>query len=232
MSGATTSLRVPGAAYVGLGHISENSGALSVLKEVSRVGTSASKIATEFARRAGISGEAARDILTQLAGLHTTRELLEAEPEEVFDAITSSLEREAPSDWRDKYLARWKAAREQVVDALRPDHPLAVVNKTTQLNFAHQNILRSSRVITDVRPVFDATGESVVQSILTHSLVLDYSDSTTNHSIYLTLDAADLGKLRRACERAERKALAAKKAFEGGGLALIVAGEDPDDNGS
>jgi hypothetical protein len=232
MARAITTLRVPTAAYAGLAHIAENPRAVQVLKDVARVGASTPEIADDLASHAGISGDAAREILSQLAGLHGTRETLDAAPEEIFDAITRSLEQEAPQEWRDKYLQGWKEARAHVVDALAPGHPLAVVNKTTRLTFAHQNILRGARLITDVRPVFDEKGDQIVQSVVTHSLALDYSVGSELRSLHVTLDAADLKKLCVSCERAEHKARTLKKSFGASGLAIVVAGEDPDDSSS
>jgi hypothetical protein len=57
-----------------------------------------------------------------------------------------------------------------------------------------------------MRPVFDDAGESIKQTIVTHTILIDYSDGGDNRQLQVAMDASDIAELRRLCERAEVKA--------------------------
>ena len=67
--------------------------------------------------------------------------------------------------------------------------------------------------MTDIRPVFNAAGDKILHTVVTHSLLVDYIDGNQFAKIELGLDGADLTELRKVLERAEQKALTLREAL-------------------
>jgi len=85
-------------------------------------------------------------------------------------------------------------------------------------------VLTDTRLITDLRPVFNAAGDEIKAIVLTHVLSVSYFDGSQRRRIEFALDVADLGQLRKIAERAYRKMATARKRFESAGIVLIEAG--------
>ncbi len=96
------------------------------------------------------------------------------------------------------------------------DHPIVLSIKAEKLSYLHENLYQDAEIITDARPVFGSDGTSVVEFIVTHSLVLNhYSFGSGTKRVHFSMDAADVSRLKEACERAETKAASLKSALGG-----------------
>jgi hypothetical protein len=94
-------------------------------------------------------------------------------PERLPGLITESLEKSAPKAWQHDNIDAWKATAPVVAGFLRqltPAHPLVVGRKAEQLAYLHQNTLTNSRLISDLRPVFDDTGKNILESLITQTI--------------------------------------------------------------
>jgi len=138
--------------------------------------------------------------------------------EELLDVITEGFAKQAKDDTGRENLDLWTRARGavlEVMQSIRPDHPLQVVRKVEKLAYAHQNVLTEARIITELRPVFDEAGDRIVQGIIVNTLLIDYFDGGRNQRIEFGLDATDVAELRRVSQRAEGKAVALREAMCG-----------------
>jgi len=97
------------------------------------------------------------------------------------------------------------------------------------LAYDHPNPIRETKIITDLRPIFDEKGLNIKQMTITHTLHIEYHDGVRLQTLFLTLDAADVTKLRKFCERAEIKAVTIKKQMHGLAWPVAILGEYPDE---
>jgi hypothetical protein len=188
------------------------------------------RIASAFASKAGLSRADANSIITQLLALQNLRSDSSLTPPQLFDALTQSLERDAPPAWQTKYLDKWKQAREAVEKAVDSTNLLNIVYKTSRLIYEHQHVFYDASIITDIRPVFDDSARTVNQLTISHVLEIEFSeDGRTARKFYVALDAVDVAKLKRACERAEAKTVTLKETLKSLMLPVIAPGEIEDE---
>jgi hypothetical protein len=76
----------------------------------------------------------------------------------------------------------------------------------------YKNLFCSSRILSDIRPVFTNTPESVSAAIVVHNLQIGFHDGASgdHKEIYITLDDDDLLEIKETVERAQKKGVAMK----------------------
>ncbi len=87
--------------------------------------------------------------------------------------------------------------------------------KSVELLYDYANLVQSSNVITDLRPVFDDDADHAIGAIVSFTLRLSYQNGNNTHSLSLAMDAEDVRRLQEQCKRALRKAESAQTAFSG-----------------
>ena len=135
-----------------------------------------------------------------------------ADAQQLIDNFLELCAEYSPTETEDS-IPGLDAVREvlsKAIGALPPNNPLNIARKAERLLYSYQNTLSDVRIITDMRPVFDQAGDQIFQAVVTHALLLDYTEAGVPHRIEIALDATDLADLRIACERVERKAVAIK----------------------
>lgn len=93
--------------------------------------------------------------------------------------------------------------------------------KASGLNVENGNVFIRSRIITDIRPVFDlSVSDSPKAAIVIHNLHIHYqSDEERGHKdIYLMLDGNDIKALKEDLARAEKKEASLQSVFNKSGL--------------
>lgn len=130
-------------------------------------------------------------------------------PQEAVERISNLLETKAPDEWKAKYYDAWKKCSHQLGDLLQAvddDHPLLISVKAQELAYTHENLLVGSKLITDIRPVFDSSGEDLRELVITHTLFLRYSDAKQDPCVAsFALDSKDVANLLSECQRAATK---------------------------
>ena len=111
-------------------------------------------------------------------------------------------------------LASKRAELVQALAVYTQDNPILLAFKSQRLAYLYQNIYRDAELITDSRPIFNSDGDKVLEFMVSHSLAITYTTgSSRSERIHLTLDAGDVLKLRKACDRAILKAKTLKDAL-------------------
>ena len=166
-------------------------------------------------------------VATALWNIKSLQRNLKVDNKRLVEIIGKSLTLQADEEWKTRYLKEWQETSETLstaLDSLADDHPLLISGKAHTLAYAHDHLLMASRVITDVRPVFDAAGERILETVITHTLAISYMDSgETRRAISFALDQRDVNELRKQCERAERKAKVVKSSL---GCNPVILPED------
>lgn len=161
-------------------------------------------------QKAGMSEADARHVLYGLLNLLYLRQDMQISGEELLEVVTRHLQERAPEQWKKDNLVCWCASQAKLAEALCERNPVAILEKARRLQYAYEHVLKSARVLTDVRPVFDDDADEMLGGIVTHSLVVEYTENRTLKRAHFALDTSDVVRLKLQCERAERKAATAE----------------------
>lgn len=168
-------------------------------------------------------------IVNALSNLVYLRERLDATSDEVLETLRAYLHDHASEVWLKENEDRLAAVKSTILAAMNnidDDHPLTISIKADRLAFSQQNILTEVKILTDARPVFNASADKVLEMIIAHSLVIRYADGETQKKLHLSIDAGDLLQLKRIIERAEKKAEALRGAMGHATWRTVVVGEE------
>jgi hypothetical protein len=149
-----------------------------------------------------------------------------------FDTMSTILDNVVPpTTWDDARRARWEKdlqACRPALEQLLSAESIILAAKAIDLSFDVERFCVASRIITDIRPVFDAERSEIIGSTIRHTLRLEYTgiDGTVT-SVSVGLDADDIAHLKDACEEATLKVEAAKRLLEKSGVNdVIIPGEE------
>jgi hypothetical protein len=95
---------------------------------------------------------------------------------------------------------------------------LATSAKAHALQREHLLVLHDTRILCDLRPVFESPSEPPVGLVVAYTLHIVFHKGTHHEDIYFALDANDVAKLRAVVERAELKASSLKLLLSEKGL--------------
>jgi hypothetical protein len=226
------SLGLSKTAWDDLAHLATHRQKLSeVTDATSRLapGIRLSDAARTVGEAAGLSPQDANRILWTIQNLQRLKIRLRQDTAELLRTLTATLESQAPEGWKKAHLEGWREASGLIrglLDIVRDDHPLTVLRKAEQLGAEHQNSFMDARILTDLRPVFSAAGDTIHESLIIQTLLIDYHDGTERRRVALALDARDIAQIRRLCERAEVKASALKAAVSPLKWPAVILGEE------
>jgi len=171
-------------------------------------------VAEAISEPVGMQQEDLRLILAGLLHIHYTRTKLKLDSHAAVELIGHNLNRLAKSPEDKKLVDNWNRTKKKIAAAisqLSTDHPLEGASKAFRVVASRQYDFVSMKVFTDVRPVFNEAGDKIVQSVIAHTLSIDYHDGQDHHVIQFTLDAEEIAGLKKECERAELKGSVLKR---------------------
>jgi hypothetical protein len=97
------------------------------------------------------------------------------------------------------------ALKERLLTFLQID-ALQLRSKASELIFEDAKVFQSSRIITDIRPVFSGTRELEISGgLIVHILKLQFMTATGGNETYVSMDDDDLRELKQVIERAQQK---------------------------
>lgn len=147
----------------------------------------------------------ASNLFHVLLRLISLRNSLDISSSILYEVITINIEGKAPNDWKKINLQKWRKSKKQLIEALEVDGILSISHKAILLTVSYQNLFRESNIITDIRPIFNTNADEFIGSTITHKLQIEYYDGKDRNTMYFTLDSKDIAKLKKLCERAEKK---------------------------
>lgn len=150
------------------------------------------------------SKEAVDAIMRQMLGLHGLIGQMRLGLDEVFAGLLEGIESAEPK-WKPEEVSAWKQ-REPVVRELLSVDAVRIVAKALNLSYEYANLLRTGRIITDVRPVFSFDAKAIDGAVISHKLFVRYDNVEGLKTLTMTLDEADVKTLQKECTRALEKA--------------------------
>jgi hypothetical protein len=174
--------------------------------------------ARQVAEKTGMPAPEVEQLLSTVNNILRIQMRTRIDMAQFLEAATRAFEEKKDEPSAGEDLSTWKGAVDAIRDQLGkvgPDHPFSVARKAERLARTHENVVYEVKVITDLRPVFSKAGDKILESVVTHTLLIEYFDGSRSTRIELGLDASDLAELRKVCERAELKAVTLKEALKG-----------------
>jgi hypothetical protein len=101
---------------------------------------------------------------------------------------------------------------------------IQILGKAFELRNGYERILLTSRIFSDIRPIFsdDEVGSIVESAMVNHTLQLTYQAGDRHfEELYLALDKEDLKKLKVQVDRALNKESAARAMIEKSGTTVL-----------
>jgi hypothetical protein len=190
-----------------------------ILKSIEDVppGKQISAIVEQASQRTGLESSEVEQILVALQNIRRWMLALHKTASGIVESIGEDFREHVSEEEGQVNLERWVAARDIIRDAIQAlsgDHPLNLARKSERLSYAHQSILTEVRIITELRPVFTEAGDSIVQSVVVNTLLIDYVEAGQSRRLAVGLDAADVTTLGRVAQRAEIKVATIKEAVK------------------
>jgi hypothetical protein len=184
--------------------------------------TAASTVLKPLAQETGIDRVVLRKLFNALQNLSIIAAELEG-ADAAFERLSGALDKEIAKDWDQK--------KRPILTALQrysDNNPIAITIKAERLTYFHEKLYRDGEIITEVRPVYNEAGDSVIEMVILQSLVVTHSFANGQwHRTHVAMDAADVLKLRKACDRAIMKAKTLKATLDRAKLRTeIVRDED------
>ncbi len=149
--------------------------------------------------------------------------------EDLFDDIDADLQEEWAEDA--KKLQSWQQCR-PILSELVKLESVRVTAKALDLSYEYANVLQYSRIMTDIRPIFNEDGDEIKGAVVSFTMRMNYFNAGERKSVSIALDAADLQILAYQCDRALLKADTAKKRLSAKtlGIPSTIAGKELDES--
>ena len=171
-----------------------------------------------------LNKETAQSLIRQLLSLHGLKRQTGLPIDAVFDSLREVITQQGPQV--DISIEEWNEV-EPTLKTLVETPATRVVSKAIDLAYDYTNLFRRTKIITDIRPLYDDSGESIEACIVSYTLRLRYDSADGEHEVSIALDESDLKQLVKECERATVKASAAKHFMENSGaVPCRIAGDN------
>lgn len=170
-------------------------------------------------------------LLRPLLSFYALRRNHRLSVDDVLEGFANLISQAPDNDrWTDEELVAWKAIEPQLRDLLDLEQ-VWMVAKAVDLAYEYANLFESGRIVTDIRPVFDAEGSSFSGAIVTYTLRLNFDNREGEHSISFAMDENDITRLKEECARALSKGHAAlEHMLKGSAVAAIIVGSEDDES--
>jgi hypothetical protein len=143
----------------------------------------------------------------------------------VLDQVQSALNNDAR--WSEEELQRWDLVRPGLAELLGSSQ-ISYLVKALELRYDYANLLESSRIITDLRPVYNDDASEIDGLVVSFTLRLGFTGIDGKHGLSISLDESDVRNLLDECERAIRKGRTAKARMSQAQIRTSISGEKGD----
>lgn len=142
----------------------------------------------------------------------------------IVEAIREALKAATPSVGA-PMLAKWEAL-EPTLNRLVASRRVETTAKTLNLAYDYANLLRTTRIVTDVRPVFDNDVTTIDGAVVSFTLRLSYDNNEGNHGLSIAMNQPDVKALRDQCDRALKKSALAQETMAKLPFRVTVSGSE------
>jgi len=145
--------------------------------------------------------------------------------EELLEGLHQSIV--TSQSWSEEDISRWKKLEPQLL-SLFSLRTLEIVVKAMDLAYDYSNLLQTTKILTDIRPVFNEDASAIQGAVISYTLRIYFSTlQGSSESLSLALDEDDIKKLIKNCDRALEKAQTAKTFMQRNNIkSTFITGEE------
>lgn len=181
----------------------------------------------ELAKGSLADRSSSNELIKQLLVLATYVRRFSESATQVVDRFMTSVE--VYERWMPEQLEELRQRRADII-ALVDSVSLKYTAKALDLAFDRERIFNKSRIITDIRPVFDSEKQEIVGAVVIQSLRIEYYSEDGFHSSTFSLSTKDIEDLLSACQDALEKKSKNLEAIEMmGDMDAFAAGDEAPD---
>jgi hypothetical protein len=162
-------------------------------------------LAGEASDEIGMDSSEVEDLFSFLARLMSVRRRFSLDTSQFLNDLSAKLNRLTEDSWGQQDRLRWKDREEIISRLLDTRSALGIGAKAAELLFEQPLVLCDSRIISDLRPIFDDDAEVIEGFINFHTLVLRCFEGDKEKVIHVAMDNNDVEQLRKHAERAVSK---------------------------
>jgi hypothetical protein len=163
-----------------------------------------------------------KSFLRTLFSLYRLADVKERSAEEMAADVKEAVERDKPKgfspDDKNRLQGRLKIL-------LEIGGMLSTASKAVDLMSEQERIFCGARIISDMRPVFTSSPDSIAAALVTHSLKISFHENGDHKDFYVVLTPGELKALKKVVDRAEKKSDSIKSFIQKSGVQLINDGE-------
>jgi hypothetical protein len=207
MAGPVTNFTVPEESYEGLGILADlgRERVTELIEELS-----AQPLTLDFdsvaARLADVLGPGMEAVLSSaLVPLNQICNRSGLSSEEFVSALDVSVREQASPSWLNRYASPWSEVAAHLEPLFAPGQFLRAASKAIELLYERSALLLDFRMLTELRPLYDEEAAKIEALILTNTLVIEYQQGKTEHSLHLSVDYDDLYLMREQLDRVLKK---------------------------
>jgi hypothetical protein len=159
-----------------------------------------------------IDREDASDIVRSILSLYSFRETEYFSTNQLVVEISEALQSELSDELSRKTITQ---LQKRLLEFLEIRGPLEIASKAADLIVEHENVFSSSRVLTDLRPIFKPeVKDGIGGALISHILKIDYENINGTQESFFALDLGDIEQLLEQLERALEKDESLKRLLE------------------
>lgn len=102
---------------------------------------------------------------------------------------------------------------------------VSLSSKAQDLLTDQDRVFFTARILTDVRPIFNAPGDSIEAAVIIHNLRIHYGQDGDHKDFYVSMDTSDIQSLREVLDRADEKARCLRGLLQRSGVSYLDADE-------
>lgn len=168
----------------------------------------------------------AEPLVRQLLSLHSLVRQTDLSVSKVFSGIRSAVEEQGHEVGLDS--ATWSSV-ENAVEALVENQSIRLAATAMELAYDYANLLRRTKILADIRPLFNEDADQIEGAVVSYTLRLLYDSADGEHELSIALDQSDVKMLADQCNRALKKVATARSHFaQKFDVPAIVPGEAND----
>ncbi len=141
-------------------------------------------------------------ILRTVAGLYSIKSAQKKSAEQIANELRETVESEEPKDFPPEKAIILKGRIEKLLSIGKA---IEITAKALTVMTTQDRIFCGIKVLSDIRPVFDAPADSMTAAMVVHNLNIHYHQDGKHKEFFAAMNTSDVRKIREAMERAEKK---------------------------
>jgi hypothetical protein len=151
-----------------------------------------------------ISPDDAERMVDALVSLYLAKATSENSTPAFVDELTQAIEESNANEL--KIADEFRGSIGNRLNALLGREALTIASKANSIMYEYGNVYYRARILTDIRPIFGDSPDSIEAAVVIHNLRIHYHEGDVHKDFFVALDTQDIQKLIDVLQRAKTKA--------------------------